>query len=306
MVFAVYHPGLGGTDSDCDSGIRRRELGSGNPVAPSVVQPGGCTSLGPAPTFAPGLTRLELNEHNVSWRTGLDWKVTPTNLLYVNVSQGYKAGGFPQVPAILASQFVPAKQESLLAYEVGSKSTLFDRRLTLNLAAYYYDYHDKQLLGEVVTLLGPLQSLVNVPNSHIAGFEASAVARPIPGLTITPSFNYTFSRIDGCSPSDDKADANLPGGPGCYGGRYHNFDLFGGVGDFTGESFPNSPKWQADLDAEYEWGLGGDVQAFVGMNLNYQSGTDGFFVNKASTMKKMPPAACPKPTGTVPPPPLFV
>ena len=34
--------------------------------------------------------------------------------------------------------------ESLLAYEVGFKSTLMDGRARLNGAAYYYDYDDYQ------------------------------------------------------------------------------------------------------------------------------------------------------------------
>ena len=80
---------------------------------------------------------MTLDQNNIAWRTGLNWKVTKENLLYVNVSQGYKGGAFPTLSEANQSQSNPVVQESLLAYEGGFKSSLFDHALQLNGAVFY-------------------------------------------------------------------------------------------------------------------------------------------------------------------------
>src|SRR6202012_708117 len=112
-----------------------------------------------------------LNQHNISWTAGLNWKVTPTTLLYFTASQGYKGGSFPTVAMSSAAQANPVHQENLISYEGGFKGTWFDHQVTLNGAGFYYDYTDKQILGaETDPIFGPLATLVNVPKSHVIGF----------------------------------------------------------------------------------------------------------------------------------------
>src|SRR3546814_12973034 len=50
-------------------------------------------------TGLPGTFRDKLNENSTSWMLGVNYKATPTLLLYDNVSKGYKAGSFPGVSA---------------------------------------------------------------------------------------------------------------------------------------------------------------------------------------------------------------
>ena len=113
-------------------------------------------------------------------------------------------------------------------------------------------------------MFGPLPRLVNIPQSHVVGFELSGIWRPIDGLTITPSLSYSSTRIDGC-------DGNAPTGlPGCHNGDFFAYDYQPALQKVTGESFPGVPELQADVDAEYDWRLTGDVSAFIGGNVNYQ------------------------------------
>jgi hypothetical protein len=51
--------------------------------------------------------------------------------------------------------------------------------------------------------------------------------------------------------------------------------------DFSGKAFPNAPKWQSNVDAQYDIPIGEWV-AFVGANMNYQSKTRGFFVDRCN------------------------
>ena len=79
-------------------------------------------------------------------------------LSYANVSKGYKSGSIPAVNSSTSAQIEPVTQESVLAYEVGFKSTLLDDRMRLNGAAFYYDYEDKQLRGRILDfVLAPLK-----------------------------------------------------------------------------------------------------------------------------------------------------
>ena len=123
-------------------------------------------------------------------------------MLYLNISQGYKGGSFPTVAMSSSAQAVPVKQEGLLSYEIGAKGTWLQNQLTVNAAFFYYDYKDKQILGaETDPIFGPLAELVNVPKSHVIGFEISGAWAPesISGLTITPSVSYQNSHIDNCT-----------------------------------------------------------------------------------------------------------
>jgi outer membrane receptor protein involved in Fe transport len=253
-----------------DGTLARLAVDFGSPVNPG---PGGCFTFGANGASIVTPYHQSLDQDNVSWRIGLNYKLTSSTLLYATVSQGYKGGSFPTLTFALAtSQLKPVVQESLLAYEVGFKSRLFDHQLTLNAAAFYYDYKNKQILGTTSTIFGVLSALVNVPESHVEGFEASAIWTPnwLSGLTVTPSVSYQNSRIDGCSGNAVS---------GCVGGNYYNTDGYGNFVKLTGQSFPSAPQWQAALDVEYDWSLGGGLDAYVGGHAAYISASTDEFDN---------------------------
>jgi outer membrane receptor protein involved in Fe transport len=259
-----------GTWADISQDIQRllQYFNNNAAITPGVdVGPGNCGSTGPAPLFTPegsGFTD-ELDEDNVSWRVGLNWNATSDILLYANVSQGYKNGSFPTVASAAFTQLLPATQEDLLAYEVGGKLGLFDGTLQVNTAAFYYDYTDKQVLGAINDpIFGSLPALVNVPESHVVGFELSTVWQPIEGLRLAPSVSYANSEIDGTFRNFDP---------------YFNSALNASTKDFSGQHFPNVPMWQVNFDAQYDIPIG-EYLAFVGLNVNYQSETNGFFVDE--------------------------
>jgi iron complex outermembrane receptor protein len=275
--------------------------GSTNPV---LSPPGTCASTGPASqnfNSPPngGLFFASLNQNNVAWQAGLNYKPNPDTLLYATISQGYKAGSFPTVALATITQVRPVVQESLLSYEVGFKTSLLHRQLQINGAGFYYDYGDKQILGAVKDLLfGSLPALVNVPQSHVIGFELSGSYAPdwLKGLTITPAISYQYSRIDTsnkttCNGSDTdgytvpaiQATPGFPGFVPCVPGHYYNFDAFGEYADFTHEAFPAAPAWQGSVDAQYTWAFHNDYKMFAGVNVNFVSSTNSFFVNRNPT-----------------------
>lgn len=259
--------------------INIRDSGVPDPFNGPGINPGAglCGTTGPSSTdFAPGLTFAHLTEDNVAWRASLNWKARPGTLLYANVSRGYKSGSFPTVATASFVQLAPATQESLIAYETGFKSRMLEGSLQLNGAAFYYDYKDKQILGDVNDLIfGALPALVNVPKSHVIGFELNAQWQPAAGLRIAPAVSYSNSKIDTCSPSLVSCAA-VPGS-GIPAGHFHNFNYKAQQQDFDGEAFPLAPKWQGNVDVSYEWPLQNKMMAFVGANLNYQGKTNAGF-----------------------------
>ncbi|HEY2070595.1 MAG TPA: TonB-dependent receptor [Rhizomicrobium sp.] len=218
------------------------------PISP--IPNGGCVTLNET-TLEPGLVHSKLNQSNFPWRAGVSWAASDDAMLYANVSKGFKAGSFPELGATSATQLLPARQETLLAYEAGFKLGLFDRSLQLNGSVFHYDYTDKQVLGKVVDpVLGTLLKLINVPKSQINGAEMHLDWVPLDGLTLSAGASYIDSEI---------LD------------NYTGINSSGVLQDFGGEAFPNTPKWELVADARYQWSLSSGYDAFVGAGLTYHS-----------------------------------
>ena len=217
-------------------------------VGPNVVR-GSCVTV--LPDGSHGLYSSSLDQNNLSWRGSINYKVTSDALLYVNVTKGFKSGDFGTLPALSYKQFQPVRQESVLAYETGFKSTLADRKVDLSGALFYYDYRDKQTQGSIVVPpFGNLPYLVNVPKSRLMGAEFDVTLIPVTGLRMTMGGTYIDSKIIApapvASPYGDLIDAN-------------------------GEELPVSPKWQIQEDTEYDWSIGRGLDAFVGGNVSGRS-----------------------------------
>ncbi|EPR15237.1 TonB-denpendent receptor [Sphingobium indicum IP26] len=221
-----------------------------------VVDQNQCYSLTPAPELLPAGNQSSLNEDNISLLAGMSYKAPSGALLYATFSRGYKAGAFSNISASSTSQYVPARQERVDAYEAGAKLPLFDKHLQFNLAGFYYDYRDKQERARIEDLVfGLLELLVNVPKVRSVGAEASLVARPYPGLSLSAAATYIKTKV------------------------VSDFTTFNGAGDFgnfRGSRVPFTPTWQGSADAQYEWNAG-SFKAFVGSSLNFQSASNSTF-----------------------------
>lgn len=211
-------------------------------------------------------TEVSLNEDNISWRAGVDWKAASGLLVYANISKGYKAGSNPTLSASSVTQYRSVTQESVLAYEAGIKAQPFGKALTINGAIYYYKYDDKQLKSRVIdAVFGPLDILQNIPKSSVRGAEVEIVARPVAGLTLAANLVYVDAKID----------------------KFIGVNGAGIVADFADAPVPFSPKWRSTLSGDYVWGLGSNLEASLGGTYYYQShsvtvigGVDPYTINK--------------------------
>jgi iron complex outermembrane recepter protein len=249
---------------DYGDGLLAAAIGSLFPIP--ISAPGECVTIVATQTSTgvqfsrPDTLRDKLNEDNVSWRAGLNWKPSSDLLVYGNVTKGYKAGAFVPTSGIFDGQFKPVTQESVLAAEGGVKASLLNRKVSVSAATFYYDYRNKQIQGFVpLPPFGSQASEINIPKSRVIGAEAQVEVRPARGLYISAAGTYVNSEVRR--------------GPAIGGA----VDPVGNVIDLAGESFPHAPKWQFAGNARYEFPISPAVNAFFGGDVSYRSKTNSTF-----------------------------
>tara|TARA_R110000751_G_scaffold81125_6_gene163524 strand:+ start:2512 stop:5037 length:2526 start_codon:yes stop_codon:yes gene_type:complete len=171
------------------------------PAAPLLEN--GCNTFDVA-TNSFGAVTSSTKEDNVSWRVVGNWTPQDNLVLFASVTQGYKSAATPVNAASKSEQNAPATQESLLAYEVGVKASLFDQRMQANAALFYYDYEDKQLAAFFPDpIYKALSRLQNIPTAEAYGLDAevtyliSEELTAVGGLTLLHTEIGDFDTVDG-------------------------------------------------------------------------------------------------------------
>jgi iron complex outermembrane receptor protein len=200
------------------------------------------TDIGGAPTFTDGNRNQTMNK--ATGKVEVEYHLTPSTMLYASASKGVKSGGFTTYNSPQADQIDAFKPETLYAYEIGFKTELA-RRLTLNGAGFYYDYHNQQVLGVVVDPQnGAIGRITNAPRSRIYGGELELAYTPVAGLKFTQSVGYKggqyvrYTDIDSTSVHKDAS--------GTYVGTGVNF---------AGKRLPFT-HWSYEGSADYTVPLG--------------------------------------------------
>jgi iron complex outermembrane recepter protein len=155
------------------------ELANGFTVYP--LAPPHASPFLPPPALTPSKTFTA-----PTWRFSYDHRFSDEVLGYLSYNRGFKSGGFnagdPTQPA-----FEP---ETLDAYEIGLKTDLWDRRLRLDTAAYYYHYKDIQ----VANFLAGSIAYYNGAVAEIYGIDADLKALVTEKLTLTAGVSYIHDR----------------------------------------------------------------------------------------------------------------
>jgi iron complex outermembrane recepter protein len=193
------------------------------------------------------------------YKLGLDYKVTPDMLAYATYSRGFKSGGFNGANSNTTQQLKGYRPEQLDSLELGLKSSLLEHRMQLNLAAFYYDYKDKQEQDLAVTFVGNISGLTNVPKSRIIGAEADLQWTPVKGLL----FNLGAAWLD-TKVKEWMAVADIPN-------QWPTVNRF----DASGIELPQSPKMQVNGGIEYEQEIAGNYKLRMGLDGNYKGSTTG-------------------------------
>ena len=140
----------------------------------------------------------------------LSLSFTPTNRvnIYGNWGIGFKSGGFNnQGSATIIDQnfnrFIGAgvtindqyRKERSSAFEAGVKGSLWDGRVTYDLAGYYTRITDMQFFEFFVGSFGLLRVVSNIDKVEVKGAELNLTARIVDGWSLFGSANVTDSEI---------------------------------------------------------------------------------------------------------------
>jgi iron complex outermembrane receptor protein len=137
------------------------------------------------------------SDSKVTWRLGVNYQITPRDLLFASVSTGFKAGGFNDFDPKTGGT-APYGPESLTAYEIGYKGKPLPG-LTFSSDVFYYDYAKQQFnslvfFGPGGTPPGVLYTAIG--KSHIYGWENELSYQIAPTTTLSGNFTLGHSKVD--------------------------------------------------------------------------------------------------------------
>ena len=180
-----------------------------------------------------------------SGKLEIDFKPSETALLYASISRGSKSGGFSNgfYPGGVTTDQLLYGDEANIAYEVGEKITLFDRKLRINSALFYYDYKNFQTFN-----WQGVGGLLSNQDASSYGAEVEVEAAPVRGLTLSLGGSYLHTKIN------DVTNA-IPGGDTYTADR----------------EMANAPKWTANAAISYAIEFANGRSLTLGWDGNYRS-----------------------------------
>ncbi len=210
------------------------------PLGPCGSFPVDLITVSLAPTSLPGCPLVPVNAHFSHSSSYLTWDVTPEyhldpdTMFYARVARGAKSFGynlgFGNAPATAR----PFKDEFVMNYEVGVKTTQLDGRARLSAALFRSDYKNYQNAGFV-----GLQFLVdNAQKVVVQGFEANGDFAITHNLVANAGINYVDAKYDTYT------------GGSCYFGEAPNNGA-GGC-NLSGKTLPLTPQWRSNVGLQYQ------------------------------------------------------
>jgi iron complex outermembrane receptor protein len=180
------------------------------------------------------------SESVTTGRLGFQQDLAPDVMAFATYNRGYKGQAYDLTsalnPAIAAIQ--PVKSEGSNSFEVGFRSKLLDRRVTLNATAYSTKYTNFQAQEQQPGLSNAFV-LSNVGSVETKGIEVDASARVTSQLRLNGGLAYTDAHVAAFN------------GAQCYPGQTVALGCIGGAQNLAGAVLPNSPKWKASAGLNY-------------------------------------------------------
>ena len=203
-------------------------------------------------------------EDHVTGHVNLQWDMTNDAMVYLELGNGYKAGGFDEDNGMgrevetvngVTDDLADFEDESVETIELGAKINLADGRGRLNVAAFMSNYEDVQ----VSTFDGNAGFVVgNAAESEVQGIEADILFRLTEELTLNGAFAYL-----------DATYKSFPGA-GCNVGQTLAWSGTGGcTQDMTGQPLQFAPEHTANIGISYETELSSGLLLSAGLDYNW-------------------------------------
>lgn len=218
------------------------------------------------PPFDP--TPLALRSNFLDGNGTLQYAIAPNVMAYASFGHGSKAGGFAETntiavpPALLVNGKVPPalvaagseiKDEFAKSYEIGIKTTLFDRRMLLDLAGFWTDVKNFQ---DTVFTGGPLGFITFNGPARTRGAEIQTAFKVTPRLRVDGGFTYADATgvIQPIDPATLAPEVDASGNP-----------------VFARYTRSQAPKVIFNINGNYAMPLAGDFTAWLGAGVRHRS-----------------------------------
>ena len=206
---------------------------------------------------------LERDEDHLTGNLGLQWDPTADSMLYLNVSSGYKAGGFDEDNALGSLANAEFEDETVLGVEAGGKFTVFDSRGRINAAVFHSKYEDMQ----VSTFDGNASFVVgNAAESVVTGLEADWTFAVTEHLILSGALALLNGEYDSFPDS------------ACTSTQFIAWVAAGNpratcTQDLSGRKLQFAPDWAGNIAAQYIRPIGNDLELGLSVDINASDDT---------------------------------
>ena len=192
------------------------------------------------------------SDDDVVWRGGLQYRFNDDVMAFATAARGYKGGGFDTNIGI--STLPNVEPEKPTSFEIGMRTTLFDKRLTANFTAFKTNVD-----GYQTSARDPEQAIFYIRNAEAdtQGIEFDLFAKPL------AEHDFTFG-LSGAYVDAQWGDFR---NAACFQGQTAAQGCVGGVQNLTDKPLPFAPEWTFNGFTGYSMPVAGDAYR-VGMNLS--------------------------------------
>ena len=222
-----------------------------------------------ARTFAPGLVgqrhanSAERSETNFTPEARLAFDLEGGGLVYASVAKGVRSGGFNSGSISPTEADLEFGAEKTTGFELGTKLVLLDRRVRLNLAAFYQTFKDLQT--SVYT--GESFDLRNAGKARSMGLEGDINIRASGRLNLSAGFLLLRSKFIENTNVACNITQQFFGQAGCV--RFGN----GFVQDLSGARY--GPRFNGQAGANYTLPLSDALELDTFASLTYRGTSRG-------------------------------
>ena len=217
---------------------------------------------------ANGQGAISVGDEQVSWDVSALYEVNDAVNLFARVAKGYRG---PSIQGRNLPVLTTANSETVMSYEAGFKSRLWDGRARLNGTAYIYEVDDMQF-----TAIGGADNsnrLINAEKGEGYGLEFDGDVYLGAGFSLSAGAAWNHTEIK---------DKNLLVAI-CTGGCTVTDPIVNVAGQnrakIDGNPFPQAPEYTANLTLNYVRALGNDTELFASTDWVMQKDFNLFLYN---------------------------
>ncbi|WP_159931235.1 TonB-dependent receptor [Oceanicoccus sp. KOV_DT_Chl] len=199
----------------------------------------------------------------------INWEANEDVFFYATYSEGFKSGGWNGENATSPQEAAQGYDEEFATnFEIGAKSTLFDRRLQLNATVFHTEYEDLQTQQFIVynPSLPADNVIANAGEAEVEGLELDMNAALAEWWTLSISYAYMDAAITG-----DLISTDLQYDPNCFCSVPVPSNL-------KGNELRRAPEHSYNIASYWDWSL--QSGASVNATLNYSWSDDYFNDNE--------------------------